>query len=100
MAAIPKVVMKTFLITLSVLLSTGVKFKTLYSKTFSLFGIMFSNLLSQVLLKKLFLGINRRFLRSMQLGGLGSVLDWRCNQGIRQSKLCYSLRIPPLVKVS
>ena len=34
----------------------------------------------------------------MQLGGLGSVLDWRSHQGIRQSKLCNPLRIPPLVK--
>ena len=33
-------------------------------------------------------GIYRRFSRSMQLGGLGSVLDWRSLQGIRQSKLC------------
>ena len=44
------------------------------------------------------LGIHRRFSRSMQLRGLGSVLDWRSHQGIRQSKLCYPLRIPPLVK--
>ena len=42
--------------------------------------------------------IYRRFSRSMQLGGLRSVLDRRSHQGIRQSKLCYPLRIPPLVK--
>ena len=42
--------------------------------------------------------IYRRFSRSVQLGGLGSVLDWRSHQGIRQSKLCYPLRIPPLEK--
>ena len=35
--------------------------------------------------------IYRRFLRSMQLGGLGSVQDWRSHQGIRQSKLYWSL---------
>ena len=42
--------------------------------------------------------IYRRFSRSVQLGGLRSVLDWRSHQGMRQSKLCYSLKIPPLVK--
>ena len=42
--------------------------------------------------------IYRRFLRSMQLEGLGSVIDRRSHQGLRQSKLRYPLRIPPLVK--
>ena len=35
---------------------------------------------------------------SRQLGGLRSVIDWRSHQGLRQSKLCYPLRILPLVK--
>ena len=30
--------------------------------------------------------------------GTGSALDLRSYQGVRQSKLCYPLRIPPLVK--
>ena len=42
--------------------------------------------------------IYRQFSRSVQLGGLWSALDQRSHQGIRQSKLCYPIRITRLVK--
>ena len=42
--------------------------------------------------------IKRWFSGNVQLGGLWSVPDWRSRQGIRQSKFCYLLRIPQLVK--
>ena len=54
------------------------------------FGTSNSKLRSIFVSNYLLLGnkyIYRRFSRSMQLGGLGSVLDWRSLQGVRQSKL-------------
>ena len=51
-----------------------------------------ANIETNILQLLLIFFIYRRFSRSLQLGGLWSVLDWRSHQGIRQSKLCYQLR--------
>ena len=64
------------------------KFKPRWGRIFFLTKKDYFNVFSVILWC-----IHRRFSRSIQLGGLGSVLDWRSHQGIRQSKLCYMCKL-------